>query len=345
MRKIIIFLAALTIASCSRPTRPVTSLRSQGFTVECRIPTTPVKDQGQSPLCWVYGMLATIESEHISRGDSVNLSADYIARKLLEQQAQRYFFSRRSDDLSLRGMSSMLLHALQTYGAEPFDTYNRRGGVNYSVLTRKVRQVAMTSGSLRQMNDRLPDLLDREIGFMPRYVFMLGAEYTPLEFAHSVCLPGEYIALTSFTHQPFGRRFVLEVPDNQMRDSFLNVPLRQMMQTIERVLRHGHPVCWEGDISEPGFDFPGGMATLADERADASQAHRQHDFETRRTTDDHVMELCGIVRDRRGRRYFLAKNSWGTDNALHGFMLLSYRYVAMKTVAVWMDRQAFRRAQ
>ena len=50
------------------------------FTVELRLPTTPVKDQGSSSLCWVYGMLATLETEHIMRGDSVNLSPDYVAR-------------------------------------------------------------------------------------------------------------------------------------------------------------------------------------------------------------------------------------------------------------------------
>ncbi len=32
------------------------------------ISTTPVKDQGNSELCWAYGMLTTIESEHIMKG-------------------------------------------------------------------------------------------------------------------------------------------------------------------------------------------------------------------------------------------------------------------------------------
>ena len=35
---------------------------------------TPVKDQGDSETCWIYAMLATIETEHLAWGDSVNLS-------------------------------------------------------------------------------------------------------------------------------------------------------------------------------------------------------------------------------------------------------------------------------
>lgn len=341
MRNIILLLALLSMASCSRRSPRSESTALDGYTVERRIPTTPVKHQGTSTLCWLYAMLATIESEHLAQGDSVNLSPHYIARRMLEAQAERYYFSRRPSDLALRGTASIALRALQTYGAQPYDTYSTRRPVAYGVLTRRVQQVVRTAGSLGQMKGRLEQLLDDEIGFTPRYVFMLGAEYTPREFAHSVCLPSEYVALTSFSHHPFGRRFALEVPDNTPRDSFLNVPLDRLMQAVEQALSHGHPVCWEGDISEPGFDHKRGVATLPAYLPEVTQQQRQRAYETRRTTDDHAMELCGLVRDRQGRRYFLAKNSWGTDNALGGYMLLSYNYVRLKTIAVWMSRKAW----
>ena len=96
----------------------------------------------------------------------------------------------------------------------------------------------------------------------------------------------------------------------------------------------GHPVCWEGDISEPGFDFRRGCATLPDERHEPTQADRQRAFEQFQTTDDHCMELCGLARDADGHLFFIAKNSWGTDNPYRGFMYLSYNYVRMKTIAI-----------
>lgn len=177
---------------------------------------------------------------------------------------------------------------------------------------------------------------------------MYGTEYTPRQFAESVCLPGDYLSLTSFTHHPFGKRFVLEVPDNQMRDSFMNVPIDTLMFRVERAIRRGHPVCWEGDISEPGFNFQEGRAVVMhkqamflNKRKEITQADRQRAFERLETTDDHCMELCGLARDRSGRKYFLAKNSWGNTGRYRGFMYLSDDYVKLKTIAFYMSRTAW----
>jgi bleomycin hydrolase len=171
---------------------------------------------------------------------------------------------------------------------------------------------------------------------MPKYVFMLGAEYTPLEFAHSVCQKDEYQAFTSFTHHPFHEPFVLELADNQMNDAFMNVPIDTLMNRIDSSLRAGHPVCWEGDVSEPGFSFKKGIATI-DVSSDV-QSLRQEQFEQFKTTDDHCLVLVGIARDEKNEKYYLAKNSWGNHNVYGGFMYLSENYVKLKTIAVMIRR-------
>ena len=298
------------------------------FTIELRLPTTPVKDQGSSSLCWVYGMLATLETEHIMRGDSVNLSPDYVARMYLSEQANRRRLLpnkivQKEAGITTRGMCTMALDLIQTYGLQHYDAYRHKPDMDYNVLCRK----------LDKDNDA-EKLLDKYIGPLPNQVFMLGALYTPLEFAHSVCTDDEYVALTSFTHHPYGQRFPLEVPDNYFHDTFLNVPLDTMMNRIVQSLRSGHPVCWEGDTSEPGFLFGEGYAVLKNEKKKVTAERRQASFEARRTTDDHVMEIVGLAHDQHGRRFFLCKNSWGTANRYHGFMFLSENYVRMKTIAV-----------
>ena len=164
------------------------------FTIDLRLPTTPVKDQGSSSLCWVYAMLATLETEHIMRGDSVNLSPDYVARMYLSEQASRRRLLpnkvvQKETGITTRGMCTMALDLIQTYGLQHYDAYHRRLNMDYNVLCRK----------LDYGNDT-EKLLDKYIGPLPNQVFMLGALYTPLEFAHSVCTDDEYIALTSFTH-------------------------------------------------------------------------------------------------------------------------------------------------
>ncbi len=304
------------------------------FRNEVVLKTTPVKDQGHSELCWAYAMLATIETERLEMGDSVNLSPDYLARLWLQEQTHAYYLTRGRVRVSLRGMATMTLRLMDRYGVEPYDSYHPFGSVNYGSLCREAMQVARASRSLRMLDKRLGDNLDRQIGYLPPTLFMLGMSYTPRQFAESVCVDGDYVALTSFTHHPFGKPFVMESADNRMLDTFRNVPIDQLMKTIVQSLRHGHPLCWEGDTSEPGFNFQRGVATLPDERHEPTQAERQRAFEQFQTTDDHCMELCGLAKDANGHLFFIAKNSWGTDNPYHGFMYLSYNYVRMKTIAV-----------
>lgn len=69
--------AAVLLAACSVPAKRQAEDRqdSHRFKNEVLLGYTPVKDQGRSPLCWAYSMLATIETEHIMLGDSVNLSS------------------------------------------------------------------------------------------------------------------------------------------------------------------------------------------------------------------------------------------------------------------------------
>ena len=326
-KTVFLFLSFLVLISCEKQ-RGKVNVSEEKFTVELRLPTTPVKDQGSSSLCWVYAMLATLETEHIMRGDSVNLSPDYVARMYLSEQASRRRLLpnkivQKEADITTRGMCTMALNLIQTYGLQHYDAYRHKPDMDYNVLCRK----------LDKGNDA-EKLLDKYIGPLPNQVFMLGALYTPLEFAHSVCTDDEYIALTSFTHHPYGQRFPLEVPDNYFHDTFLNVPLDTMMNRIVQSLRAGHPVCWEGDISEPGFLFGNGFAVLKHEDKKVTAERRQASFEARRTTDDHVMEIVGLAHDQHGRRFFLCKNSWGTANRYHGFMFLSENYVRMKTIAV-----------
>lgn len=351
---LILGLGILLLASCSRPAPKEQATAPQEFVNDYVVRTTPVRDQGESPLCWLYAMTATIESEHLMRGDSVTLSTDYLARLWLRDAARRAFLSRGQQPVSLRGMMTMTTDLMAQYGVVPMDTYNNLEGTNYNALTKKARDIARAATTLPRLDERLTDVMDEDIGYLPRMVSMLGMVYTPQQFAESVCLPGEYVAMTSFTHHPFYTTFALETPDNQLQDRFLNVPLDTLMHAIVRALRHGHPVCWEGDISEPGFDWPNGRATLLSDRAShhrslsrpakdgilITQQARQRAFERLLTTDDHCLELCGLAHDRQGRRFFLAKNSWGRTNRYGGYIYLSYNYVKMKTIAVCIPRSA-----
>lgn len=77
------------------------------FTHEVLNRMTPIKDQGESQTCWIYAMLAAIETEHLSWGDSVNLSPYYIEKMLQREPAC---------PRSKRGMGVTLIRLLHKYG-------------------------------------------------------------------------------------------------------------------------------------------------------------------------------------------------------------------------------------
>ena len=138
----------------------------------------------------------------------------------------------------------------------------------------------------------------------PRFVFMLGAEYTPQEFARSVCAPDEYICLTSTDDAPYYEEVELDVPDNWLHQRFLNVPIDTLLVKTERAVRHHRGVCWE--------------------------------------SSGHAMAIVGIAHDDADNKYFIMKNSWGTNRPHQGMEYLSFRKFRKVTLAVEMTREAFR---
>lgn len=308
------------------------------FSIETLNKTTPVKDQGQSSLCWAYAMLATIESDRLMKGDSVSLSPHYVARMMLRSEAVNRYTAGGHCEASLTATAPMSLRLIETYGAMPYDSY--RAECNYDVLCRRInlvtdRHIRRRAG-IHRLLKTADDVMDEAIGPLPMRVYMLGAEYTPVEFAHSVCLPGQYKAFTSFTHEPFWKDIVLKIPCNRSDEVFYNIPVDSLIGRMVTALKSRCSVCWEGDISEPGFSFKEGRAELPDGVTDLSQEARQRMFENFSTTDDHCMEIIGLAHDGAGRPYFVCKNSWGTGNKYGGLMFMSFAYARMKTIAAVM---------
>lgn len=339
--------AAVTICACvTDGCRPAAEKPRGGkaFTVEVMNGYTPVKTQGHSTLCWAYAMLAAIETEHIMRGDSVHLSVKYAARGLLDDNFRRAYLSTGRTRMYTRGTALTLMSIMERHGMVAYDAYRNESGFDLSVLNNKMKRIAHTAvrtrAGLRHYRKMAEEVMDETLGPAPQRVFMLGAEYTPGEFARSVCAPDEYMALTSFTHHPFYTDFALEVPDNWEQNQFYNVPVDTLMTRMERAVRQGRGVCWEGDTSEAGFSFADGTADVRP-GTDISQEARQAAFERFETTDDHCMAVVGLARDSGRRLFYIMKNSWGTDNPYGGLMYVSADYVRMKTVAVIMPRSAF----
>ena len=328
--------AALLACSCAK------EQAARGpFTIETINRYTPVKDQGRSPLCWLYAMAAVVESDRLMQGDSVNLSVAYTARRVLADRAERRYLSGGAEAVSGDGTAADALWAMAEYGVMPYDAY--RTGCNFNALCRRLDTVAATAAArrtgLQRLRGALADVLDETVNTMPRRVWMYGVEYTPRQLAESIFSPGDYVALTSYTHKPFGEAVVVDVPANRSGRRFINVPLDTLVSRVAAALRSGRSVCWEGGVADSLFSFNRGVADLPVGSTVVAQAARQLAFERLVATDDHCMALIGLARDGAGRRWFVCKNSWGTANPYGGLMYMSEQYFRMYTVAVVMKKQ------
>ena len=182
------------------------------------------------------------------------------------------------------------------------------------------------------------------------------------------------VALTSFTHHPFYKSFILEVPDNWIWGEYMNLPLDELKATVDAALEAGHTVLWAADVSEDGFKWTEGVALMPagknegdmegtelsrwvklsdkDRQAEkykftgpvpeieVTQESRQAMFDRQETTDDHAMEITGTATDRLGNRYYKVKNSWDTNQIHNGYIYVSEPYFLAKTVALVVNRKA-----
>jgi len=72
---------------------------------------------------------------------------------------------------------------------------------------------------------------------------------------------------------------------------------------------------------------------------------RQAGFESFVTTDDHLMHVTGITKDQNSTKYYITKNSWGTDrNKFGGYLNMSESFVRAKTIYVMVHKDAIPKA-
>ena len=200
-----------------------------------------------------------------------------------------------------------------------------------------------------------------------------GKEHNPKSYAKELGLDmSDYVSLTSYTHHPFYSSYVIEVPDNWAMRSSYNLPLEEFMTVMEEALKNGYTFAWGADVSEKGFSFKNGLAIVPEDEKTISvrgkdnkhfsdagaekiadcfdepvkekeitQEMRQIGFDNQTTTDDHGMHVTGLVKDQKGTKYFIVKNSWGMKhNDLDGYFYASFPYVKYKTMNIQIHKDA-----
>ncbi|MDR1257948.1 MAG: C1 family peptidase [Tannerellaceae bacterium] len=323
------------------------------FTEVKRIEATPVKNQASTGTCWSFATTSFMESELLRRGKGTyDLSEMFIVRQKYINQLEDNYIRRGKGNIGQGSLAHTFKNAFRQAGIVPEEVYN---GINYDSdrhdhreMSRYIHAIAEVAVNAKHRSPEyyklVESLLDTYLGKLPATFTYKGKEYTPKSFAASLELNmDDYIELTSFTHHPYYTKFDIEVPDNWEHQLMYNLPLDELMESVNHALNSGYTVCWDGDVSDKGFTFDKGVATLPE--ANITPGMRQEGYEDFTTTDDHLMHITGIAKDQNGVTYYITKNSWGTErNTYGGYLNMSESYVRAKTIYVMVHKDAIPRA-
>lgn len=340
-----------------------------GFEQIVNVETTAIKNQNMTGTCWTFAGNSFIESELMREGKGeVDLSEMFIVRNMYPEKADLYVRYHGAIQFGEGALTNDVMRSIEKYGVVPESVYSSRpanGYLNHAemsgILEDMVKRVVATAPENRTSKWKAAynAVLDAYMGEAPKKFNVNGVEYTPMSYKEYLGIDTkQFVDITSFTHHPFYEKFVLEVPDNFSRGEFYNVKMKEMLEITENALQNGYSVDWGADVSEKSFESKYGLAiNPADIKQmtidkddikwdsiytelDITQDIRQEDFDNYLTQDDHGMHIVGIVKDKLDRKYFVVKNSWGTNKRGHdGNLYVSYSYFMHKTTSITINKQ------
>lgn len=392
MFKKITLLSALALGSLSnviaQDADTVRNVEGGGylFTIQNSIEATDVKNQYRSGTCWSFSALSFFESEMERMGkEPVNLSEMFVVWHTYSDKATKTVRMYGELNFGPGGAFHDVLYVMKHYGMVPDTIYS---GLNYGSdkhIHGEMDQMlnAMVNVAVKNPNKKLSTAwhpavegaLNAYLGEIPQEFTYDGKSYTPKSFMEATGIqPDDYVAMTSFNHHPFYTEFPIAVADNWLWKDFYNVPLDEMMATIDNALANGYSIAWAADVSEKGFSFKNRLAIVpedidnievkgrdnknfSDAGADKSgsafdapvkelaitQENRQEAYDTQETTDDHGMHITGMATDEFGTKYYIVKNSWGTKYN-DGYFFASEAYVRYKTMNILVHKDAIPKA-
>nr|WP_235906146.1 C1 family peptidase [Patiriisocius marinistellae] len=334
--------------------------------------TTPVISQGRTGTCWSYSSTSFLESEIIRlTGKEVDLSEMYTVRNTYPKKLENFVMRQGKSQFSEGGLAHDVMNSVASYGLVPAESYSGLFASetlhNHAELVAVLKAMGETyiENPARKLSKKWKPateaVLDIYLGKNVTNFSFEGKQYTPQSFAKAMKIdPTDYITVTSFTHAPFYRPFILNIPDNWSYGSMYNVPLNEMITTIDNALSKGFTVELDCDVSEKTFSSKNGVAVIPASEMNNTQAltsiypernvtqeYRQDEFENFTTTDDHLMHITGKLLDQKGNTYYKVKNSWGTDeskNANGGYVYFSEAYMKLKAISITLHKDAVPKA-
>jgi len=360
--KLVILLILISTIASSQETGYI-------FSIKKELACTPVKNQSATNTCWCFSGISMLESELLRMGKNpYDLSEMYIVRHTYEKKAQMYARMHGSSTFAGGGEYGDLLNGCREVGLVPDIAYP---GLNYGETKHNHTEMDASLKGFMDAVIKSPKLttawfggvngiLDAYLGKIPDSFNYEGKTYTPVSFMKELGInPDDYVLITSFSHHPFYKPFVLEIPDNWAAGFFHNLPLDEFIQVIDNSVMNGYSVGWASDMSDKGFSMKQGVALIPEKNWNEmkedeavkvfngpypekiiTQEIRQKEFDNYSTTDDHGMHIIGLATDQAGNTFYKVKNSWGITGKYDGFIFVSRAYVMLRTTNIMVNKNA-----
>lgn len=314
-----------------------------------------------------------------SEADYPDFSEMFVVGKSYSDRADKYVRLDGCLNFAAGSEADDVLHVIRDYGIVPQEVYSGLNyGTELpeqSELDAALK--SYVSAIVKNPNRKLTPawksgvnaILNAYLGEAPKEFEYKGKKYTPATYRDALKFnPDDYVTLTSFTHHPFYTSFAIEVSDNWRWDEAFNVPIDEFMKVLDDAIRAGYTAAWGADVSEPGFTR-NGIGVLIDPKAvvkqgGSDQEHwvgkeegkpapieapaeivpdqefRQKGFDNKTITDDHGMQIFGIAHDQFGTKYYMVKNSWGTNSKYKGIWYVTENYVKGQTLDILLHKDA-----
>ncbi|WP_298518084.1 C1 family peptidase [uncultured Kordia sp.] len=351
----------------------VTFAQDYQFKTTVDLEATPVISQGRTGTCWSFSASSFLESEIIRlTGKQIDISEMYNVRNTYPKKAWNYVMRQGKAQFSEGGLAHDVMNAVKSNGLVPNSAYSGLQILQethnhvemIAVLKAMLNAYIKNPGKKLSLNWKraIESVLDIYLGERPASFLYDGKTYTPQSFLEMTKInPDDYVTITSFTHQPYYKSFILNIPDNFSNGSFYNVTLDELVAVTKNALKTGYTVELDCDVSEATFSAKYGIATIpetpvADRKSftgevrkekSISERYRQQEFENFTTTDDHLMHITGLATDQNGNEYFRVKNSWGSNTKRvpnDGHVNMSESFFRLKTISVMVHKDALPKA-
>lgn len=343
------------------------------FKVIKKLPATSVKDQGRTGTCWIFSSMSFFESEILRKGGpETDLSEMFIARYSYIDKAKQYVYMHGRANFGPGGQFHDVVDQVKKHGLVPESIYPAKLKGQFRPNHGELGAVldGFLGAILKRRGEKLSpvwmkafaSILNVYLGTPPEKFIFKDKEYTPMEFFESTEInPDDYIEITSYTHHPFYKKCRLELPDNwSYNENYYNVPIEDLFNIVNNSISNGYTFIWDADVSEKFFSKDRIDVSLIPEKGwnlmtreeqkskikkpvkekVITQKMRQESFENWTTTDDHLMHITGTASDQNGKKYFIMKNSWGTDHKYKGYFYISIPYFKLKTICIIVNKNS-----